>query len=652
MTAPLGAYRRPPRQPPARPPANHRVRLLILLTVLVLGFALIISRLADLQVLSPERYREVGTSQRTFSQKLAADRGAITDRNGVELAMSKPARSVFVDPQLIDDPVALAAVVAPVLDLRPADVEKKMRSEGRFAYLARKVPDEVADRIAALKEPGVALVEESSRYHPAGTLAGSVLGGVDVDNVGLSGMEKRYGDALAGQPGSVLFERGPGGQTIAVGDHQLVPAIKGDDLVLTLDRSIQYETERILREQVEDKKAKGGTAIVSRPDTGEILAMANVMRDPKTDEVVLSADNTAVTMAYEPGSVLKMVTVAAAMEHGVATPEKVYEVPSALRIADAEFTDSEPHGTLSWSVAEILTHSSNIGTIKIAQQLTKTRLYDALMSFGFGQRTAVAFPNEQEGYVPAPGDWWDTSIGTVPIGHGVSVTPLQMLQAYNVVANGGVYVEPRLVRGTVDADGVEHLLALGDGHRVLSEVTADKMNLMLRDVVKEGTGKLASINGYTPAGKTGTSRKAQPNGTYLDASGVMQYQSTFVGFVPAEQPALSILVMIDEPRGTDYTGGAVAAPAFAEIASFGLRHLSQPPPVTDAAADGKPVTSGSASPTSTVARSAPVVRDQDGRVLGRRAEEAPPTTLGASTSSTSSTSSTTTTTVPRPRSTR
>ncbi len=396
-----GTTRRPPTPPrPPAPPSRSnksRVRLLWLLAVVFVGFVLLASKLADLQVLNPGRYREVGEEQRTFSQRIAADRGTIYDRNGVELAMSKPAQSVFVDPTMIDDPFVAASAVAPILGLDERDVEQKMRSDGRFAYLARKVTDEQAQKVSALGLKGVSLVEEPERYHPSGDMARSILGGVDVDNNGLSGLEQSYGDQLTGKPGEVVFERNPEGRTIAVGDHEMVPAVKGDDVVLTLDRSLQYESERILAEQVQATNSKGGIAIVTKPATGEILAMANMVRDGDpatggTGKIVPGTNNAAVTTTYEPGSVMKLATVGAALERGVVSPQTKIQVPPVLRVGDADFKDAEDHGTVDWTTTEVLSHSSNIGTIKIAQQLGKQPLYDTLRAFGFGTKTALGFP--------------------------------------------------------------------------------------------------------------------------------------------------------------------------------------------------------------------------------------------------------------------
>jgi cell division protein FtsI (penicillin-binding protein 3) len=609
---------------PAPRPAGERARLLWLLGVLLAGFIVLVWQLTHLQVLEPERYLEHGASQRTFSQSLAADRGVIYDRNGVELAMSKPASSVFVDPELIDDPVASARAVAPILGLDPLDVEAKMRGEGRFAYLARKVDDATAEKITVLGLPGVALLEESVRHHPSGDLARSIIGSVDVDNSGLSGIEQLYGETLTGTPGQLVFERNPSGRTIPVGEHQMVPAVKGQDIMLTLDRALQFETERLLSDQVAKSKANGGIALVTRPSTGEILAMANVVADPESGAVVPGTNNAALTTAYEPGSVMKMVTISAAIEAGVVTPDTVFDVPSTLQIADGTFGDDHPIGGEA-DIRTILAKSSNVGTIKTAQKLGRQGLYDALVGFGFGQSTSIGFPNEQTGHVPAPTDWWDTSMGTIPIGQGVSVTPMQMLLAYNVIANGGVYVQPNIVRATIDPNGVEHPIPTDTGRRVVSQATSDQLNVMLRDVITDGTGEEASVHGYTPAGKTGTSRKPV-NGSYQDEDGNYRYQGTFVGFVPAEQPALSIIVVIDEPKSGSYFGGDIAAPVFSKIASFALRHFGIAPPLTDAPAGG--------TPAATAAAGGAAPRSGDGKLRGMPVDVVPPPPPGATTTTT------------------
>lgn len=565
---------------------RHRRRLLLVLGVTVILFSIVVGKVVQLQVISPERYVSFGQAQRTNTQVLAADRGSILDRNGAELVISRPARSVFVDPKLIIDAPAESVALASLLGLDAAWVESKMTGPGRFAYIARKVSPEVADQVAALKLSGVAFFDESERYLPAGDSLRGILGGVDVDNNGISGLEAQYGSDLTGNPGQLSLERSPTGRTISVGEHTLTPAQKGSDLVLTIDRSIQVEAERLLIEQVKLTGSKGGTAIVTKPSTGEVLAIANVVSDPATGEVKVGTNNAALTTQYEPGSVMKMVTVAAALEAGKVTPSTQFNLPPTLKFYDYEFGEAEGRGTVTWDVGQIMTNSSNVGTIKIAQTIGKESLYSAQNLFGFGKKTGLDFPNEAPGAVLAPAKYSGTSLPSIAIGQGISVTPMQMLLAYNTIANKGVYVPAKLVQATVDADGVEHPAATGDTRRVISESTSDQMNIMLRSVVSGGTGQLANIDGYLAAGKTGTARKPQAGGGYADQNGVTRYQSTFVGFVPAEQPALSVYVMMDEPSKGDYTGGATAAPVFSKLGSFALRRLGIAPAATDSARGG------------------------------------------------------------------
>jgi cell division protein FtsI (penicillin-binding protein 3) len=368
-----------------------------------------------------------------------------------------------------------------------------------------------------------------------------------------------------------------------VGEHELVPATAGHDLVLSIDRSLQFETEQALISQVAASGAAGGVVVVSNPATGEILAMANVRRDPNTGEVAPDMNNAAVTTSYEPGSVMKMITASAAVEEGLVDYATQFTIPDSIRLGEWDFSEHTPHGTVTWPLPQLLSNSSNVGTIQIAQMLGEQRLHDYLVRFGLSQPTALGFPNEQSGSVPAVEDWWGSSMASISLGQSVAVTPLQMLMSYNVVANGGVYVPPRLVLETVAPDGTRRLNPVAAPHRVIGEDTADMMNMMLRGVVAVGTGQRAAVEGYPVAGKTGTARKAQPNGTYVDDMGISRYQATFVGFVPATAPALSIFVMIDEPGDGNIYGGSVAAPVFAEVARAGLRILDIAPPATDRA---------------------------------------------------------------------
>jgi len=617
---------------PDRVTRGHtRRRLRWTIVVLTALFSLILWELVDVQILNPTAFAAFGESQRVRTETLAADRGTILDRNGVELAMSTPQKSIFADPLLVTEPAAEAARLAPILGLPAAELEVSLSAGNRFTYLARQVPPEVAEQIRALKQskdatgesvdllPGVEMIEEPKRFTPSDDVAKSIIGQVDIDGNGISGLEAKFSELLTGTPGELVLERTPQGRTIAAGDQSLIPAVRGRDLELTLDRSLQFDTERILSEQVADAGAKSGMAIVMKPDTGEILSMANVVSDPETGEVSVDGNNAGATTVYEPGSVMKVVSAAGAIENGEVEPDTVVPVTDEMQICDARFTEHDYHGNVGWPVSTIISQSSNIGTIKLADMIGKDELYRYMKDFGFGETTAVEFPNEAAGTIRAPEDWDCASRGSFPIGQGVSVTPLQMLQTYNTLANGGVHMPAKLVAATVDADGNRHpnIPEGSEGRRVVSRETANKMNLMLRSVVEDGTGTLAAITGYTPAGKTGTSRKPHPDGGYTWPDGAMHYQATFVGFVPAEAPALSIIVIIDEPSKEGIFGGVVAAPAFAKIGETALRHYAIPPPASDLAAEGLAVDTSTVDLTpedGVVAADTSVTRTESGRL--------------------------------------
>ncbi len=579
--------RRAPARPVARPTrrAGHpRLRLGATLLVLILAFGAITARLVQVQALGGEEYAAFGVSQRFQEVTLPADRGSIFDRNANDLAVSLPQQTIWANPSLIEHPLEVATALAAPLGLDAAattTLAEKLSGDGQFAYVARRVDDTVAASVADLRLPGIASIEEPERFAPAGDLARSVLGQVGVDNDGLSGLEKQYDDALTGEPGALIIEKDPDGRTIPGGEHQRVPARRGDDLVLTIDRSMQYETERALAAQIAAKGAKGGIAIVSRPETGEILALANFVTDPETAEIAATRNNMGVTAVYEPGSVNKVITVAAALEEGLVRPDTEITVPDSLQVSDHLFTDHDPHPTEDYSVTRILSESSNIGTIKLAQMLGRDRLDSYLRRFGFGTKTALEFPNEAPGILLPPDEYSGTSMGSIPLGQGIAVTAMQMLEAYNVLANDGVYVAPKLVMETVDDAGGRHPVDVGEGQRVVSERTAREMRDMLVNVVTEGTGTRGGISGYSVAGKTGTARKPLPEGGYGTA-GNYRYVANFVGFVPAEDPELSIIVVIDEPSG-DIFGGTVAAPVFADLAQYGLRLFRIPPPLVERA---------------------------------------------------------------------
>jgi cell division protein FtsI (penicillin-binding protein 3) len=543
------------------------------LVVFTAMFLAIVVRLTYVQVLGADRYVAYGVDQRIKPIELAGGRGAIFDRGGRDLAISVPLTSIAADPSIVDDPAAAARRLAPVLGLDQGDLRDLLSEDVRFVHLARHVDDDAAARVERLAIPGIIMFEEQSRFHPSGDLALSLLGGVDIDNTGHSGIEATYEDQLAGESGRLVVERDLHGRTIPAGRHHIDPARPGDDLILTLDRNLQYEVEAILADQIREVGAKGGTVIVADPETGEILALANQEVDPETAEVRNSSNNVAVTANYEPGSVNKVITLAAALEEGLVTPGDVVRVPAALRVADHTYRDGNPG---DHTVTEILSRSSNVGTIKLAQMVGAERLDEYIRRFGFGRDTGLGLPHEENGDLLDLDDWSGTSIGSIPLGQGISVTAMQMLFAYNVIANDGVHVPPSVVAATRDTEGERHAVAPGESRRVVSPTTASQLRAMLTEVIEHGTGRAAAIDGYAAAGKTGTARKPQEGGGYRDADGNLHHIATFAGFLPADDPEVSIIVVIDEPTTSAYAS-QVAAPAFAEIARHAVRTLAVAP---------------------------------------------------------------------------
>lgn len=590
-----------PRTGTPLPPSALRRRMLLLPAVAVLLFGVVTLKLVDVQVRSPERFRAKGELQRVAWVRLPAGRGSLLDRNGQALALSVQRRTVFADPSLIDDPADVARQLAPVLDLPRRELQEKVGGDGKFVVLARTLEDDVADEVEALAIRGVSTFDEFKRFRPNDDLGRSVLGTVSDDGAeGISGLELQLDGLLTGAEGEVVYERAKvdGGGAITGSRRRIVEARPGADVTLTLDQSLQYETERVLADHLARAGAQGGIAIVSRPSTGEILALANLEGDEEDGGFVPASNNLALTTVYEPGSVNKVITVAAALEEGLVTPESVLDVADSRQVGDHLFTDSHPHPTSSWSVTDIVATSSNVGTIMLAQELGADRVDSYLRRFGFGEGTGLDFPAESSGILLPTEQWHEqsTAIGSIPIGQGISVTALQMLQAFNVLGNDGTYVPARLVRGVTRADGTTEAVPSGEAERVVSAQTAAQVRAMLAQVVARGTGQAAAVPGYEVAGKTGTARKPQSNGTYRDEDGRMHYIATFAGLLPAENPDLSVIVVVDEPDPSmSIYAGQVAAPAFSDIARIALRRLEIPstaggqvtdvPELSDSAAD-------------------------------------------------------------------
>lgn len=568
------------------PPIRLRVTAAMLIVMAIaLG-----ARLAQVQLVESDAFLEWGDRQHLREIPLPANRGTVVDRNGLVLSVSVAQNTIWADPRLITDPTETAMTLSPIVGVEAHTlIDRLSDPERAFAYIARQVTDEVAAEVDALALDGIGAYEEPRRFNPAGAdFARSILGRTDVDNLGISGIEAQYDDLLTGTPGTKLFERTKSGAVIPTGEFHLDPAVTGDSLVLTIDQTLQFETERRLVEQVEATGSQGGTVIMMDNRTGEVLAMANADRS-EDGFVGVGSENKALTWTYEPGSIAKPLTFAGVFEHNLGGLGDARAVADRRTYnADSEeyrktFSDHTDHDTMLWTPADILRESSNVGTIMWAEDLGEEALYETLVAFGIGRDTAIDFPSESSGIFHPLSDWQSTSLPTIAIGQGVATTPMQMALAYATIANGGVEIAPTLVQGSTDAAGVFTPHAQAEPRRVISERTAAMLTTALTDVVASGTGANAAIPGYDTAGKTGTSWKPQANGTYEDELGRRHYVASFAGYLPAADPRVTILVVMDDPSGDRDSGSRAAAPLFAELSRFAVQYLRIPPTTTTAA---------------------------------------------------------------------
>jgi cell division protein FtsI (penicillin-binding protein 3) len=550
--------------------ANRRIRLLI--AVFALVFLAAFGRVAWLQAVKAHALDRIATSQHREERAVLARRGTIYDRLGRQLAYGERATTVYANPRQIVDARAAAIVAGRALEVESGDLYELLsdRSKG-FVYLARQADPEKAEELRSKEIPGIGFYPEERRVYPQKSVASEVVGYAGTENTGLSGLELEFDDVLAGKDGSETVIRDPFGRRIDVIDSKQVR--NGRDVYLTLDHSLQRQVEKILKRTRTNWAAKAATAVVMDVRTGGILALAvepgfdantypNVSR---WDEERLR--NRVVTDTYEPGSTFKVVTVGGVLESGLVSPTTKFRLPGEIKVGDRVIHEAVARGTQTMSVAKILSHSSNVGVITLAIQLQRQNLSEWIRRFGFGARTGVDYPGETRGIVLPPDEWSGSTIGNVPIGQGIAVTPLQMVAAYGAIANDGMWIKPHLVDRVAGDERKKPKT-----RRVISEQTAAQLTRMLRGVVEEGSGVTAQIDGYRVAGKTGTAAKPDPEGGYSTS----RYVASFVGFAPASNPQIVVLVTVDEPRGAIW-GGAVAAPAFAEIGQFALEYLEIPP---------------------------------------------------------------------------
>ena len=435
----------------------------------------------------------------------------------------------------------------------------------------------------ALRLAGIDVITESKRIMPSGEVGRSVLGRTDIDGVGIAGLERQYDELLTGTDGERVREHDRNGRSIPGSGTTTVDPVPGVDLVLSIDRSLQFQVEQALLQRVTDLSAKGGTVVVMDTQTGEIYAIANVVRDPDTGEVYVTSANLAAVEAFEPGSVAKVFSLSSVVDQGLAGPNTTIDVPGYVVFNENSqweqtIRDAEPHDTQPMTMRDILVHSSNIGTLELTGLESDETFHDYLSEFGFGQPTALGFPDESSGDLNPADQWQGAEPATISFGYGYTATSLQLTAAVNTVANGGTYVAPKLLLATIGADGEVVETDPSASHQVLAPETAATMTDMMTGVVCDGTGKDAQLHDMPVAGKTGTAYKVQSDGTYGGA-GNRAYRASFVGFFPADNPQVTILVTIDEPDPTsnDRFGGKAAAPLFATVATQAIHELAITP---------------------------------------------------------------------------
>lgn len=543
---------------------DGRIRLL---RFLVLAFLVLVGGRAVALAASSDDLAKLAEQQQTRVVDLPAERGAIVDRNGQELAVGTPRQTVYAAPHMLDHPAAAARKLCDALLItrkkeRRAVQAALSRPESGFAFVARTVDPGLAKAALALDLPGVGAYAEEKRSYPMRGSAAQVIGFTDLDNRGIAGIELQYDEQLSGTAGTRDVVRDTSGRLVRT-VRQTDP-VSGADVRLTIDAGIQAVTEDILARTVRGSQAKAAVALVMDPRTGEILANANVpvVKNHVFGRAPEMERNRAVTDMYEPGSIFKLVTISGALADGVVKPTSTFVLQSSIVVADREISEAQERGTVNYSVAQIMQWSSNVGAVTIAKKMGKHDLSEWVEDFGFGKPTGVDFPGEIPGSVMPVDEWSGSSIGNIPMGQGIAVTPLQMATAACAVANNGFMVRPRLV-----AQVGATVLDEEEKRRVIPARVARQVRDMLALAVAEGTGQKAQLPRHKVAGKTGTSQKADGSG-YSKSD----YVASFVGMVPADRPRLVVLVAVDEPR-TSHSGGEIAAPAVREIMSFALQHL-------------------------------------------------------------------------------
>jgi cell division protein FtsI (penicillin-binding protein 3) len=550
---------------------------LTMISLFMFAFGLVlVGRLVHLQIIQHDRLAAQSDKQYLRTVEISSARGNIYDRNRNQLATNIRVESVYADPISVVDKDRTARILAAALQLNPKTVLKKLKSKRHFVWIKRKSEMNAVEKLKQLDLAGIGFIAEAKRYYPKRKLAASILGFVGMDNQGLAGVEHFHHAVLKGNPQRSVLEKDARGRFLWTTAYAQEINKGKRDVVLTLDEVIQFIAERELKKQVHDYQAKSGLAIVMDPFTGAIYALASAPEFNPNNYSAYPKDfwrNDAVASAYEPGSIFKPIVAASTLEEGLAGPDDIFFCENgSFKVGRSRIGEAANHQFGWLTLRKIIAESSNIGAIKIAQKLGKSRFFDYMQKFGFGGKLGIDLPGEASGSLRKLSQWSGLSLASMSFGHEISVTPIQMVSAISAIANGGVLIRPRMTQAILKNGTVEKTFEPEVIQTVLSEETSRQMINILKSVVKTGTGGRAAIPGFEVAGKTGTAQKIDPA---TQSYSKTKYLASFIGFVPADAPRLVILVMIDEPQKS-YWGGEVAAPVFQKIARKTLRYLHIP----------------------------------------------------------------------------
>lgn len=558
-----------------------RWRILFLFLVFILAFFIVWARLFFIQALSFTKYQDLAKAQHFENFTYFANRGAIFDRDDEQVAISIEESTIYANPYLIVNPHDTAQELASITNVDVNELYEKLSAKDKgFVYIARKVPSYISQTVMDLKIEGIYTIPEYKRYYPYQDLASQVIGFVGTDNIGLSGIELTYEKELHGVDVVVEAEKDSLGRPIPGSYGMEKEPLDGSDIYITIDSDVQYLSEQVLKKVVSDYSAKCAVAVVMDPHSGEIIAMASYPTFDLNNFSNVDASltkNLGTSFTFEPGSIFKSIVVSKALDQGYVNTGDIFNLPPTIKVGDKYIKEVHRYQTVDYSVSDILVNSSNVGAALMGMKMGKEKLREAILDFGFGRQTGIDFVGEESGIVVDLKDWGSSMIGALPIGQGIMVTPIQIAVAYSAIANGGCLVKPYIIQKLVDPYGKEQKLGSdAEPTQVISSDTSRLMTEILTKVVTDGTGQMAALDGYSAAGKTGTAQKVDSDGYGYDEGKSIV---SFVGFAPAQDPEVVIVIVVDEPssQAGSVWGGTISAPAFKEIAEFTLLHLKVQP---------------------------------------------------------------------------